>query len=83
VETIKIEVTNIVPDNSANVSYKELETDFLLSYPKNIVLANKYLIIQDDRGHNFYYHGINKNTGLAEYEFGEKGNGPVKYYQQV
>jgi hypothetical protein len=41
-----------------------------------MLLSDNYLIIQDDRGHDFYYHSIHRISGELDLEFGKKGNGP-------
>ena len=74
----KIEVTPIVFNLSAALSYDTLETHFLLSYPMGIILTDNYLIIQDERGHHYNYHVLDKKTGNLCFEFGEKGQGPIE-----
>lgn len=71
-----IQVTTEKYDTVVNLSYQELSTDFLIAYPSALILIDSHLIIQDNKGHDFYYHAINRNTGLLEYEFGKRGNGP-------
>lgn len=72
----KLEPLNIEFVNQKNVSYQEIDTDFLLSYPKSLLLTDSSFIIQDDKGHRFYYHVINRKSGLLDFEFAAKGNAP-------
>jgi hypothetical protein len=72
----KVEVTDIPFTNAVDISYREVDTDLLLSYPTAILLSDSFLIIKDDRGHDFYFHIINRVSGKLESEIGRKGNGP-------
>jgi hypothetical protein len=58
-----------------------MNTDFLLSYPKCLILTDDYLIIQDSHAHDFYYHIIKKDSGILVKEFGMKGQGPKDFIQ--
>jgi hypothetical protein len=71
-----IPVSDIEFENRLNVSYREIKTDFLLSFPVNITLTARNFIIQDGRGHDFYYHIIDRDSGILVKDFGMKGQGP-------
>jgi len=72
-----ITVSNIQFTHTVDLSYETVETDFMLSYPICILLTKDYLVLQDDRGHPFFYHVIDKKTGKLCFEFGEQGRGPI------
>jgi hypothetical protein len=69
-------VSEITFASSIDIPYEIMYTDFLLSYPKCMILSDDYLIIQDDRGHDFYFHAINRISGELAMEYGRKGIGP-------
>lgn len=69
-------VSEISFKKQVDISYKEINIDFYLSYPKSLLLTDSFIVIQDDRGHDYFYHVLNRNTGQLEFEFAKKGNGP-------
>lgn len=74
--SIKIQPSNIKFEKQMDISYTTVSTDFLFSYPVSLVLTEKELIIQDERGHDYFFHVLDKNTWKLISEFGRKGNGP-------
>jgi hypothetical protein len=72
----KIQLSDVQHTHQVNISYEELYTDYLLSYPECILLTDSFLIIQDDRAQTAFYHAIDRISGLLAFEFGQKGNGP-------
>lgn len=74
--TEKIKPENIVFNNQVSVSPEIIDTDFLLSYPMCLLLTHDNLIVWDERGHDGYFHVIDKESGLLVAEFGKKGMGP-------
>jgi len=71
-----IRSSKVIFPRVAELSYKTLPTDFLLAFPMCILLTDSHLIIQDEYGHDFFFHAINRTSGELDYEFGGKGNGP-------
>lgn len=66
-------------DSALSVDWQEMETDYLLSYPENIILTDSHLIIQDRRATDYLFHAINRNDGSLDFEFARRGNGPQEF----
>ncbi|MDL2291703.1 TolB-like 6-bladed beta-propeller domain-containing protein [Bacteroides sp. OttesenSCG-928-F21] len=72
----RMEVSNVKFDLQKEISYKIIETDFLFSYPVSLSLTENELIVQDEKGHDNFFHVLNRNSGTLVSEFGKRGNGP-------
>jgi hypothetical protein len=72
----KISVTDVVFENSITADYEEIKTDFLLSYPKAMLLSDSNLIILDNKGYDSFFHVLNRTSGKWKTDLGRRGIGP-------
>lgn len=73
---IRIEVSDVVFEKEEKVAFKKIETDFLFSYPVSLLLTDSLLIVQDERGHSFFFHALHRKSWDLQSEFATKGNAP-------
>ncbi|MDH6534681.1 hypothetical protein M2101_001357 [Parabacteroides sp. PM5-20] len=69
-------VSNVLFDDVRKVEYKEVECDFDFSYPVSLSLMDSFLIVQDEKGHDHFFHVLNSKNWNLHSEFAKKGNGP-------
>lgn len=66
-------------DSSKSVSWRVMETEYLLSFPESMILTDSHLIIQDRKSINYLFHAINRSNGSLDFEFAKRGNGPSEF----
>jgi hypothetical protein len=73
---MKIQPSTLKFEKQKEISYTPVSTDFLFSYPVSLVITEDELIVQDERGHDYFFHVLDRSTWKLISEFAKKGNGP-------
>lgn len=79
IEMMTLPVEPFDLDSSQSLSWEIMDTEYLLSYPENMILTDNHLIIQDRKAVNHLFHVISRNDSILNFEFAKKGNAPQEF----